>query len=60
MHLIDVARTVGLQANSEVAGVGFGHRCQAHLQTGTARGDGYLGDAVQNLIHVVEDAVGFG
>ncbi len=60
LDLIDGTRTIRLQAYGEIAGVRFGYRSEPHLQTSAARGDGHLGYVVQDLIDVLEDAVGLG
>ena len=58
--LVDVAVAVGLEADGEVAGVGFGDGGEAHLQAGAAAGGGDLGGAAQDLLDVLQDAVGLG
>ena len=58
--LFDVAVAVTLEADGEVAGVGLGDGGEAHLQAGAAAGDLDLGRAAQDLLDVLEDAVGLG
>ena len=57
-HVVNGAAALGLQLHGEVAGVGFGHGGQAHLQAGAARSDFHFGSGVQDPLHVLENAVG--
>ncbi len=51
---------LGLELHGEVAGVGFRDRGKAHLQAGAAGGAFDLGLFAQDVLDVVEDAVGLG
>ena len=58
-HFFAAALAVALQLDGDVAGVGFGHRRQAQLQAGAARGAFHFRRRAQDLLHVGDHAVGF-
>ena len=59
-HFVDAAAALGLELHGEVAGVGFGHGGQAHLQAGAARGAFDFRHRVQDALDVLQHAVGLG
>src|SRR6266702_2276865 len=58
--LVNGPATLAFQADGEVTAIGLGDGSEPKLEAGTTGGDLYFGRAVENLLDVSEDAVGFG
>ena len=58
-HIPNRSAAIGLELNSEVAGVGFGDGSQAHLEARAARCVLDFGSRSQDALHMIEHAVGF-
>ena len=59
-HFVDPAIAFALQLHRDVAGVGFGHGGQPHLQAGAPRCGLHLRSAAQDLLHMRQHAVRLG